>query len=140
MLGAALLLTSGPFRSAQAIRQAELEHIGIGLSPWQPEIDGIRYRLAGRSFAVYLPADGTSVDLPLRRAPGAPDPLVVTISSGGRRLYEPLLSGEAWQQIRVTLPRTNRRFARVDFEIRPARSSDAPVPTPALYVGKTERR
>jgi O-antigen ligase len=140
MLGAALLLATGPFRSAQTIRQADLEHIAIGLSQWQPEIDGIRYRLAGRSFALYLPADGTSVDLPLRRAPGAPDPLVVAISAGGRKLYEPFVSGETWQPVRVQLPRTNRRFARVDVEVRSARSPDGPLPSPALYVGKAERR
>ncbi|HEY7475075.1 MAG TPA: O-antigen ligase family protein [Vicinamibacterales bacterium] len=140
MLGAVLLLATGPFRSAQTIRQADLEHLGIGLSKWQPELDGIRYRLAGRSFAVYLPADGTSVDLPLRRAPGAPDPLIVTISAGGRTLYEPFVSGETWQQIRVQLPRTNRRFARVDVEVRSAQSPGGPLPSPALYVGKAERR
>jgi hypothetical protein len=76
----------------------------------------------------------------MRRAPGAPDPLVVTISAAGRELYEPLVSGEAWQPIRVTLPKTNRRYARVDFEVRPARSPDEPLPSPVLYVGKTERR
>jgi hypothetical protein len=140
MLGAALLVTTAPFRAAQSLRDVDLEHIGVGLSQWQPEIDGIRYRLADRSFAMYLPADGTAVDLPMRRAPGAPDPLVVTISAAGRELYEPLVSGEAWQPIRVTLPKTNRRYARVDFEVRPARSPNEPLPSPVLYVGKTERR
>jgi hypothetical protein len=140
MLGAALLITTAPFRAAQSLRHVDLEHIGVGLSHWQAEIDGIRYRLADRSFALYLPADGTAVDLPMRRAPGAPDPLAVTISVGGYTLYEPVLSGEAWQRIRVLLPRTNRRFERVDFEVRPAQSPDRSLPSPAVYVGRTERR
>ena len=140
MLGAALLVTTAPLRAAHALRNVDLEHLGIGVSHWQPEIDGIRYRLADRSFVLYLPADGASVDLPLRRAPGAPDPLIIAISADGNKLYEPLLSGETWQRIRVQLPRTNRRFARVDFEVRPAQSGDGSVPSPAVYVGKTERR
>ncbi len=93
LLAATLLLATAPFRAAYAIRQADFEHIAIGLSPWQPEIDGYRYRQAGPSFTLYLPADGRTVELPLRRAPGAPDPLVVTISDQGRTLYEPLRIG-----------------------------------------------
>jgi O-antigen ligase len=140
MVGATLLIVTAPFRTGHAIRQADFEHIGVGLSQWQPAIDGIRYRLAGRSFALYLPADGTAVDLPLRSAAGGTEPLVVTISAAGQKLYEPLVSGEAWQHIRVQLPRTAQRYARVDVEVRLARSPDAPVPSPALWVGRSERR
>jgi O-Antigen ligase len=135
-LVAALLIASAPFRAAQTIRHADLEHIAVGLSQWQPEIDGIRYRLAGGAFALYLPADGTAVDLPLRRSAFAADPLVVTITHEGRKLYEPLVSGNTWQQIRVQLPKTNRRFARVEFTVSPARPDGSRI----LFVGKAERR
>jgi hypothetical protein len=138
VVAAVLLVATAPLRTRAALGQADLEHVAAGVSPWQPEIDGIRYRLAGRSFALYLPGDGSPVDLPLRRAPGTPDPLVVTIQSGGRTLYEPMLSGESWQQIRLQLPRSGRRFARVDFEVRAL--TGAAVSEPALYVGKTEPR
>ncbi|HEX7780571.1 MAG TPA: O-antigen ligase family protein [Vicinamibacterales bacterium] len=139
-VAAMTVLVTAPFRAAHNVRQADLEHVAVGLSHWQPEIDGLRYRLAGQSFTLYLPADGTAVDLPLRRAPGAPDPLVVSISAGGHKLYEPLLSGETWQRIRVQLPRTNRRFVRVDVEVRPAQAREESLPSPVVYVGKTERR
>jgi hypothetical protein len=138
VIAAVLLLATAPFRAAYALRQADFEHIAVGLSLWQPEIDGLRYRQAGRSFALYLPADGRSVDLPVRRAPGAPDPLVVTITEGGRKLYEPIVSGDAWQEIRLQLPKSNRRFARVEFSVG-AVGADA-LPSPALYVGKTQPR
>jgi hypothetical protein len=137
-LAAVLLLATAPFRAAYAVRHTDLEHVAVGLSLWQPEIDGLRYRQAGRSFALYLPADGRSVDLPLRRAPGAPDPLVVTITEGGRKLYEPIVSGDAWQQIRVQLPKSNRRFARVEFVVSGVAA--ASLPSPVLYVGKTQPR
>jgi len=133
---AALVLVSAPFRAAAAIRQMDFEHVAIGVSPWQPALDGIRYRAAPVAFGLYLPADGTAVDLPLRRAPGAADPLAVAIILNGRKLYEPLVSGNAWQQIRVQLPKTNRRFARVEFEVSPPQSDGKPV----LLVGKDERR
>ena len=139
-LAAALVLVSGPFRAAQTIRSADFEHIGIALSQWQPAIDGFRYRLADDAFALYLPADGTAVAVPLRRAPGAPDPLVVTIRLDGQTIDEPVVSGVAWQEIRLQLPDTNRRFARVDFAVRSRAPGDGPLPSPALYVGKAEPR
>jgi len=133
---AAVVVLTAPFRAAERIRQADLDHVAVGLSGWQPDLDGIRYRLAPGTFALYLPGDGTAVDLPLRRAPDAPDPLVVAITVNGRKLYEPLVSGDAWQRIRVQVPTTNRRFARVEFAVSPARSDGKPV----LLVGKDERR
>jgi hypothetical protein len=106
--------------------------------PWQPEVDGVRYRLAGTSFVLYLPEDGSAVELPVRRAPGAPDPLTLTASVNGRRLYEVVVSGDAWRTIRLQLPKGRRRFAPTDFEIT---SIGAGTPeTPALYVGKATRR
>lgn len=133
-LAAVLVIFTAPFRAAYSIRQADLEYVGIGLSGWQPDIDGVRYRRAGRSFALFLPADGTAVDLPLRRAPDAPDPLVVAISVGERKLYEPVVSGDSWQLIRLRLPKTNRRFARVEFAVRPLDRRALRVPV--LFVGK----
>jgi O-antigen ligase len=136
VVAAALLLVTAPFRAAHAIRQADFDHIAVGLSHWQPEIDGHRYRQAGAAFALYLPADGRSVELPLRRAPEAPDPLVVTISDRGSKIYEPLISGDTWQLIRLQLPKSSRRFARVEFAVKSVGAGA--LPTPVLYVGKAE--
>jgi O-antigen ligase len=135
-VGAVLVLTTAPFRASLTIRDADLEHIGVGLSRWQPEIDGIRYRTADQAFALYLPADGTAVTLPLRRAPGVPDPLAVTIRADGRTIRELQVSGETWQQVDVQLPATNSRFARADFDVRPVGAGDGPLPSPLVYVGK----
>ena len=137
-VAAVVLLATGPFRASHGVSQMDFEHVGVGLSPWQPEADGFRYRLAGPSFMLYLPADGRSVDLPLRRAPGAPDPLAVTIVEAGRKLYEPLLSGDAWQVIRVQLPKSTRRFAPVEFTVSAVGTRE--LPSPALHVGKAEPR
>jgi hypothetical protein len=137
LLAAVLLVAAAPFRAAHAVRQADMENVGIGLSQWQPEIDGVRYRRAGPSFGLYLPSDGASVELPLRRAPNSPDPLIVTISVDGRTLYEPMVSGDAWQQIRLQLPRANRRYARTDFEVKSVRPGAGAI---ALFVGRAERR
>jgi O-Antigen ligase len=135
-IAAAIVLLTAPVRAAHALRQAELEHVALGLSHWQPEIDGVRYRIAGSSFELYLPGDGTAVDLPLRRSPVASDPLAVAIRVNGQKLYEPLVSGDAWQQIRLQLPKTNRRFVLVQFEVSPSQ----PDGTPVLFVGRAKRR
>jgi hypothetical protein len=137
-LAAALLIVTGPFRAAEAIRAAHLEHVAVGLSSWQAELDGVRYRIASKSFALYLPEDGSTVTLPVRRAPRAPDHLMLTASVDGRRLYEVVVSGDAWQNIRLQLPKGRRRFARTDFEIKSI--SAGTVETPALYVGKAVQR
>ena len=123
--------------SRAAIRQAELEHMAVGLSHWQPEIDGFRYRLAGGSFALYLPADGTcrrSAAPALRRA--AADPLVVAISVTAGNSTSRWCRVTRWQQIRLQLPRKNRRFVLVEFDVSPSRPDGARV----LFVGKTEPR
>ena len=135
---AVIVLATAPFRAAHALRDVGLEHVGIGLSHWQPDLDGLRYRQAGQAFSLYIPADGTSVDLPVRRAPESPDPLVLEIRVEGRKLYDVLISGDAWQQIRLRLPVENRRYRRTDFSVSALGSGS--IPTTALYVGKAVPR
>lgn len=137
-VAAVLLIATAPFRARQAIGGADFEHIGVGLSQWQPEIDGVRYRFAPAAFGLYLPADGRSVELPLRRAPETPDPLIVTIAADGRTVYEPLVTGEGWQTVRIQLPKSNRRFAKVDFVVKSLDGRE--LPGSVLYVGKTAPR
>jgi O-antigen ligase len=138
-VAAVALLVSAPIRADRAIRDAGFEYVGAGVTGWRPELDGVRYREAGSAFELYLPADGTAVTLPLRRAPGAPDPLVVTLRVGGRQLDQVSLRGDTWINLAVQLPNGNRRFALVEFSA--AGSDSTPITgSPLVFVGKTDVR
>jgi hypothetical protein len=137
-IAALALIVSAPIRADRAIRDAGFEHVGAGLTGWRPALDGVRYREAGATFKLYLPSDGTPVTLPLRRAPGAPDPLVVTLRFGGRQLDRVSLAGDAWLNLAIQLPNAHRRFALAEFSA--AASDNGPTSGPLVLVGKSEVR
>ncbi len=57
---------SVPVRADRQKADFDLEHRGVGLSTWHDAIDGVRYRVAGSSSSVFLPADVQMVVVPLR--------------------------------------------------------------------------
>jgi len=137
-IAAVALLITAPARAEREIRTADFEHVGVGLSVWRPALDGVRYREAGANFALYLPADGRAVALPLRRAPGAPDPLVLTLSLNGRPLTDVRLSGDGWSSVPLELPNDHRQFELVRFAVAPA--TPAADGAPLVLMGKAESR
>ena len=131
---AVVLSVTAPIRADWIIRRASFEHIGVGVSLWQPALDGLRYREAGRAFSLYLPADGSFVTLPMRRAPGAADPLLLSVSVRGRMAAEERIEGDGWRLVQLRLPREHRRFELVDFLVEgPA---NGPGTAPVVFVGK----
>ncbi len=134
VIAAAAVLITGPVRAELAIRDAGFEYIGTGVSGWRPELDGVRYREANATFQLYLPSDGTPVTLPLRRAPDAPDPLLITAHVGRQSVAQLRLTGNAWLDVPIQLPKTSRKFELVDFAVTGADSSAA---SPLVLVGKT---
>jgi len=134
VLVAVAVLITGPVRADRAIRDADFEYVGAGVSGWRSELDGVRYREASATFQLYLPSDGTPVTLPLRRAPDAPDPLVITARVGKQSVAEVRLAGSVWLNVRIQLPKVNRRFELVNFT---ATGVDSSAPSPLVLVGKT---
>jgi len=133
-----VILVSIPWR-AQALRnEANLEYRGLGMSVWQHD-DTQRYREAGRAFALYLPATGRPVEVPFRRAPGTPSPLVVDIRIGDQVVNTVSINGDDWQSIIVTVPEGSRRFALVDFVVDD-RASGLLTPGVVLRVGRETAR
>jgi hypothetical protein len=129
------VLASAPLR-AYALRNAtDLEHFGFGLSTLWGRDDSQRYREAGASFALFVPATGQAVEVPLRRAPGAPDPLVVDASVQGRLINRISLDGEAWHSFVVAVRSGPRRFELVDFAVHPP-AGGGDLPGVLVRVGK----
>jgi hypothetical protein len=112
------VLLSVPFRAYGLRNAAELEHLGFGLSMWQHD-DAQRYREAGNSFALYLPSTGRPVEVPVRRAPGVPEALILDVTVQGRLVDRVPVEGDTWQTVLVVLPPSARRFELVDFVVRP---------------------
>jgi hypothetical protein len=128
-----VVIASVPFRVRAARAAADLEHIGIGVSLWHPDQTVDRYRDAGAEFALYLPGDGSTVTLPVRRAADAPSPLRLSFHAGGQLLNEVAISGDGWHRIPISLTSRGWDFELVHFTV----TADGLVPAdrPVIHVG-----
>ena len=136
----ALMLVVGlsvPVRTNSERADFNLEHRGIGLSVWQDEIDGIRYRRAGSTSVVFVPS-GSSVSVVPLRASRPSDDLKVEVWLDGRRADEVRVRSDLWLPLRLLLPKSANppRFHRLEFRV-----SDPPaVEAAILMVGKVQVR
>lgn len=130
-----LTMLSVPWRVHDQRADFDLEHRGVGLSHWQPEIDGVRYRLAGDSSSVFLPSDARVVVVPLRSVSIAPEARV-EILLDGRAADAVNVTSDRWHLLRLQMPqgRDLPRFRRLELRVTP--SGDSPI----LMVGKVEPR
>ena len=121
-----LLLVSLPVRAIDAARSANLEHAGVGLSMWQRDEQGIRFRWAGGRSAIYVPSDATAVRIPLRHGGQGPARIDVRIFIAGREANRVRVeAGSDWKVVRLLIPhRTENeaRFTDVDLLATPADS------------------
>ena len=119
---AALLIVAAmvPFQIAAAVRDADVEHASVGLSKWQQQADGARYRWAGGRATFYVSPAARSLRIPLRRGEAAPANLEVRIYLDGVEANRVILrSGEDETIVRLNLiRRAKTRFARIDLESR----------------------
>jgi hypothetical protein len=86
-----------------------------------------------------MPTNNHLIDLPLRRVPGAPDPLIVDIEIGGRLVNSVQVAGDAWQAIQLIAPDSARHYELATFTTRSG-IADANLPAPLLHVGRAAVR
>jgi O-antigen ligase len=131
-----LLAASIPLQVIQQRASADLEHRGIGLSLWQPAMDGVRYRLAGVKSSVFVPTGAQMLVIPLRSVSDAPE-VRVEVTLDGRPADVVTIVNHRWHylRLRLTHDREAPRFRRLEFQTAPA-SGDRP----ALMIGKVEPR
>ena len=113
---AIVVLATVPTRASAIRDKAYLEHSAIGLSAWQHD-DDQRYRVGGPAFILFLPAMGQPYKLPLKRAPGAPEPELVDLSVRGKVFERVRLTGDGWQNAILTLPSRHRLFEQVKVAV-----------------------
>jgi O-antigen ligase len=127
---------SVPVRFVQQRADFDLNHRGVGLSPWQDAIDGVRYRLAQATSSVFVPSDARLIVVPLRAAASRPE-LRVQMLLDGRPADIVTVSPERWQLLRIQIPQERRapRFHRLELKV-----DGAPADTDLLMIGKIEPR
>ena len=116
------------------------------LSAWRDAIEGVRYRLAGPTSSVFLPADAQMVVVPLR-AVGPTAEVRVELRLDGRPADVVVIPSERWQYLRLTLPRDSEgpRFRRLDLLVPSGGDPSSSPNTPqgdggVLMIGKVEAK
>jgi hypothetical protein len=127
-----VLLVSLPFRVQAEFGRTELDHQGIGLSLWQDADDGVRYRLAGGTSTVFVPASARVITVPLRAA--ADQELTVELRLDNRLADVVRVPGGRWLMLRVPMPDDDSaRYRALAFRVRGA---GADRESPLLMIGK----
>jgi O-antigen ligase len=132
----ALVAISIPWRVVQQRANFDLEHRGIGLSHWQSEVDGVRYRLAGPTSSVFVPSAPQSLVIPLRTVNDFPQ-LRVEIRLDDRPADVVTVTNDRWHYLRLHMMRDRNppRFRRLEL-----RATEASGNSPVLMIGKVEPR
>jgi O-antigen ligase len=128
----AILIATFPIRARQQLSASNLEHVGIDLSGWRFSEDGTRYREAGSTCSVFVPARAGWIAIPLRAArPGVL--LDVEVWLDGRLVNIVRVPADRWYTLRLVVPagHDGPKFKRVDLRV-PASQGASVV----LLVGK----
>jgi O-antigen ligase len=109
------VLASVPWRMQALMNDADLEHIGIGVSVWQSSPDGIRYREGEGHVKLFVPTGAFK----LRVNPRTDTPVRLEVKLDGRVADIVTLAPRVWNDL--SLParteRTAARFAPLELRI-----------------------
>ena len=101
------ILASVPWRMQALMNDANLEHLGIGVSPWHVAPDAMRYREARGHATLFVPAGAFKFDV----NPRTDAPVRLEIKLDGRVADVVTLAPQMWNHL--SLPaRTERSAAR----------------------------
>jgi O-antigen ligase len=137
LVAATVALVLVPVRASRAIRTADFEHLGVGLSGWRSDGDGVHYRETHGPALVFVPSGEGAVELSLRAAGPKQSPLVVDLYLEGRLANRVRLTDAQWTTVSLIVPRSRRRFDRLELRVVEAPPGDAADDDPRLLVGKT---
>ncbi len=129
-----VMLAAIPIRVTHERADFDLTHRGIGLSPWNPELDGVRFRRARALSTVFVPSDTNSVIIPLR-AIAPHDNVRVELWLDGRAADVVRARTDQWLQLRVLVPQRDKapRFRRLELRVPEVSETDE-----VLMVGKVQ--
>jgi O-antigen ligase len=115
---ALLVAASIPLRAMAAVRRADLEHVGYGLSEWRIAEDGTRYRVADDTATIFVPTAAKLVDVPLRLGDARAAGSTVEILLNGRVVDRVSVDRQQWYRYRLIVPpNSTQRFIPLTFRI-----------------------
>jgi O-antigen ligase len=129
----AALTIALPFRIVHAARTANLEHVGYGVSGWRIDSEVDRFRYAAADATIFAPSGAGSIQLPLRRPPGAA-PAEVEIRMDGRLVNRVVVSPDAWRTLHMIIPPAPSGYRRLDVRVVTAPRGDGSLEH--LMIGK----
>jgi hypothetical protein len=113
---AASIIGTTPLRMKAMTEDAELEHLGVGLSSlWQSSPDGVRFRVAEGHATVFVPA---SSGLEFSVNPRTDHPVLVEIRLDGRLADIVTLQPGRWNELRLPARRRAERARYSPLELR----------------------
>ena len=124
---------SVPLRARREFGGANLEHQGIGLSRWQLDADGARYRMAGATSTVFVPADASVITVPLRSLQPQ-SVLEVQVYLDGRHANSVRVPSDQWRVVPVAIPQRQdgRRYRALELKVVTEQTSGSAL----LMIGK----
>jgi len=137
-VGACLLvLLLVPIRAERQMAEMDMEHVGFGLSAWQTDGEGVRFRLSTGRSSVFVPVDARTATIPLRSVV-ANQILHVQLHLDGRNADTVIVPSDHWTEVRFSLPEGQRppRFRRLDLEVTDPHADGIDI----LMIGRVEPR
>ena len=137
--GAALaVLLTVPSRANYERRYANMEGVAVGMSSWQRDAEGNRFRWAGVRSALFVESWARIVRLPLR---AAAEGCSVEIWIDRRLADRVTIPSDFWQEVRLRLPSStdSRQSYRVDLIAGENCAGRQPDRERTLMVGRPEK-
>ena len=102
LLLGALLVVSIPFRVRQELTTVDPTRVSYGLSDWETENDGTRFRWSGPHVTVYVTGRARRVEIPLRGTLPSAAIQHVKVRLNGRVIND-IAVGPDWQRLGIVL-------------------------------------
>lgn len=114
-----VLIASVPFRATQELATIDPTRVSYGLSDWERDSAGTRFRWSGPHATVYVSGRARRVEIPLTGTLPSKAPQHVEVRLDGRPVNE-IIVGADWQQVGVVLPAPGlTKSRRIDLTISP---------------------
>jgi hypothetical protein len=135
-----IAVASVPLRGRDAAQRANLTNAAIGLSAWEMDDGGARFRrMIDRAAQFYVPADATSMRLPVRLERNSRDGAAVNleIQLDGELANRVRIEGTNWSEVAMVLPRTapSRSYRTVGLSVVSSESGAGGRPQELVEIG-----
>lgn len=134
VVGAALLLAALAY-----LRDPPwLLQVTSGLTAWETDAGGTRYRWTRGRASLFVPADSETVTLYLRSPKDTPSdwPITATVTIDDRPAEIIRFEDESWRTIRLRLPRPrSRTVRRIDLKLDRVRSGHRGIQLATVQPG-----